>query len=254
RLILEKDIHIREVLMVTFTKAAVAELEERIRRFIRLAARYASGEEIDDPTIRGIVDKVESEKGMDFVREKLHSAVINLDETAVMTIHSFCQQTLTEFAFETNQLFNAELLQDMGSIMEETIKKFWREKVTSLRPDILKELHNQGFSQSSIKAVVDSHLDGKIYFAYSEGEKYEITEEKYAEIQADAIAIGNEADKIHQSIVDEITANWDDILTKCEKNGNARRYILPVATNVNVFLDLVISKSGSDYVIKLFND
>lgn len=254
RLILEKDIHIREVLMVTFTKAAVAELEERIRRFIRLAARYASGEEIDDPTIKGIVDKVESEKGIDFVREKLHSAVINLDETAVMTIHSFCQQTLTEFAFETNQLFNAELLQDMGSIMEETVKKFWREKITSLRPDILKELHNQSFSQASIKAVVDSHLDGKIYFAYSEEEKYQITEEKYAEIQADAVVIANEADKIHQSIVDEITANWDEILAKCEANTYVRDKILPKAKDSATFLNLVIEKRTLANVKKTLPD
>jgi exodeoxyribonuclease V beta subunit len=35
----------------------------------------------------------------------------------VLTIHSFCQQTLTEFAFETNQLFGAETLQDPGSII-----------------------------------------------------------------------------------------------------------------------------------------
>ncbi|HET8829092.1 MAG TPA: UvrD-helicase domain-containing protein, partial [Pelobium sp.] len=31
RLLLEKNISIKEILMVTFTKAAVAELEERIR-------------------------------------------------------------------------------------------------------------------------------------------------------------------------------------------------------------------------------
>ena len=41
RLILEKEIDLRKILMVTFTKAAVAELEHRIRLFIREAQGYA---------------------------------------------------------------------------------------------------------------------------------------------------------------------------------------------------------------------
>ncbi len=37
RLIIEKNIPIEKILMVTFTKAAVAELEIRIRAFVRMA-------------------------------------------------------------------------------------------------------------------------------------------------------------------------------------------------------------------------
>jgi len=43
RLILEKKIPLEKILMVTFTIAAVAELESRIRKFIRSAYRYANG-------------------------------------------------------------------------------------------------------------------------------------------------------------------------------------------------------------------
>src|SRR5690554_5568008 len=42
RLILDKGLAVNQILMVTFTKAAVAELESRIRLFIRLA--YKSDE------------------------------------------------------------------------------------------------------------------------------------------------------------------------------------------------------------------
>jgi len=41
RLILEREIPVEKILMVTFTKSAVAELESRIRKFIRQAYRYA---------------------------------------------------------------------------------------------------------------------------------------------------------------------------------------------------------------------
>ena len=57
RLIVEKNIPIQKILMVTFTKAAVAELEERIRKFIRLAQKASKGENIADETIKNIIKK-----------------------------------------------------------------------------------------------------------------------------------------------------------------------------------------------------
>jgi len=52
RLIIEKEVPLSKILMVTFTKAAVAELESRIRKFVRLASRYASGKTIDGYPIK----------------------------------------------------------------------------------------------------------------------------------------------------------------------------------------------------------
>ena len=58
RLIIEKEISVKEILMVTFTKAAVAELEERIRLFIRLATKLVWVKAIEDETISDIVTKL----------------------------------------------------------------------------------------------------------------------------------------------------------------------------------------------------
>src|SRR4051794_25400361 len=110
RLVLEKKISIKEILMVTFTKAAVAELEERIRLFIRQAHKASLGSAIADPTISELVDGAFNSTSKADVQQRLKDAVLFLDETAVLTIHSFCQQTLTEFAFETNQLFGSDTL------------------------------------------------------------------------------------------------------------------------------------------------
>ena len=118
RLLLEKKLLIQEILMVTFTKAAVAELEERIRIFVRAANRHSRGEEISNGMIRDLVDQAIKKLGKEEVQQLLNSAVINLDETSVMTIHGFCQQTLNEFAFETGQLFSAELVENTTSILD----------------------------------------------------------------------------------------------------------------------------------------
>ena len=106
RLILEKNIAIPEILMVTFTKAAV--VETRIRLFVRLAHQASMGEEINDTTIEFIVNNSIQTIGATETETKLKNALLFLDETAILTIHSFCQRTLSEYAFETSQIFGAE--------------------------------------------------------------------------------------------------------------------------------------------------
>src|ERR1019366_1162206 len=108
RLIVVKGFDVKQILMVTFTKAAVAELEERVRLFIRLAQKSAKGNKIKDVTIEKIVNEAKIKFTEKLVNQRLYDAVLNLDETSVLTIHSFCQNTLNEFAFETKQLYGAE--------------------------------------------------------------------------------------------------------------------------------------------------
>ena len=91
RLIIEKNIPIEKILMVTFTKAAVAELETRVRTFVRLALKVSRGETISDATITRLVNNQIQIQGAEDVRKSLETAQLFLDETSVLTIHSFCQ-------------------------------------------------------------------------------------------------------------------------------------------------------------------
>ena len=145
RMILENDIDIKNILMVTYTKAAVAELQERIRRFVREAHRYSKGEFIDDETIKIIVDESKVKYGNEIAEKKLRSSVLLLDETSVLTTHSFCQQALTEFAFETKQIFGAEAQTDFSFVIEEEVNKFWRKHVTTIHLPVLKVLIENSF-------------------------------------------------------------------------------------------------------------
>ena len=127
RMIIEKNIPIEKILMVTFTKAAVAELESRIRKFVRLAYRFASGKAIHDTTIKEAIGKLNEEK-----KELLRKAVQSLDSISVMTIHSFCQKTIDEFTFETNQSFDYEVVQDDSSILSDLVNVYRREVVNTI--------------------------------------------------------------------------------------------------------------------------
>src|SRR5690606_13421765 len=254
RLILEKDIRINKILMVTFTKAAVAELEERVRAFVRIAHRYAQGETVEDATIKAIVDGVIAVSDREQVKKKLDSAVINLDETSVFTIHSFCQQTLTEFAFETNQLFNSEMLNDLNQVLEETTQKFWREHITCIESQLLSLLLDHGFNISSIVNVISNHMDGKLFHAFDAEKNYDFSDKTQDEYKTSLINLSFRIKEKEEEIIQNLHSRKDEIITLCESNSYARKHLLPFPDEVEAFFQKIKDKREATYVKNLFPD
>jgi exodeoxyribonuclease V beta subunit len=87
------DARIDEILVVTFTDRAAAELRRRIRA---LLARVAAHSETTDVPRAWIVD--------DGARARLAEATRALDGAQISTIHAFCQRILTEQAFTSGRL------------------------------------------------------------------------------------------------------------------------------------------------------
>ncbi|WP_017258538.1 exodeoxyribonuclease V subunit beta [Pedobacter arcticus] len=249
RLLLEKNIAIREILMVTFTKAAVAELEERIRLFVRLAYKVAQGETIKDATITALVKNV-SDKSPQEIEELLKEAILFLDETSVLTIHSFCQQTLGEFAFETDQLFGIDLMQDGSAILEDETNKFWRQFVTTIPTEMLGILINDGLAKGAIKNKVRSHLSGQNYYHYKVGENYTMCDADYEYAAKEIDLKQQEIDKHWESIVDYCQNNKADLVKSCEGNAYCRKDILPYINDAESFIEAVNSKRDKANVQK----
>lgn len=249
RLILEKKIPIQEILMVTFTKAAVAELEDRIRMFVRNAWRYSNGEDISDKQIKEIVNRNKD------AHELLRSAIIHLDETKVMTIHGFSQKTLDEFAFETKQLFNTELIANTSSILEAEVQDFWRKQVTSIRKDLLAALLDGGqLTQSNIINILKGHLSGKNYIFYHPDDRY-FDDAKQEEYWKDMLAIQQELADYETEIEDFFKVNREEILTRCLANSTAKKTKLPeLVDSYKEFLALIDAKKSSNYITNYFQD
>jgi exodeoxyribonuclease V beta subunit len=185
RLILEQRISVEQILMVTFTKAAVAELHERVRLFIRLAQKVSHGETIPDETITAMVHASMERDGEDEIRARLNDAVLLLDEIAIMTIHSFCQQTLNEFAFETNQLFGSEMFTDLDSVVEQEVNEFWRLYISTMSVEVLSLLGYEELRQD-IRTIVKEQLEGKHYSDFDPDNAYTIEDislQKYKEFE-----------------------------------------------------------------------
>src|SRR5690606_11487391 len=114
RLLLERELSVGQILVVTYTTAATAELRERIRaRLAELLALYEGGESGDD-----FLNELHRRHPGEAARRRLLLAVHGFDEAAIFTIHGFCQRALQDSAFEAGGDFDAELTQDDREVLD----------------------------------------------------------------------------------------------------------------------------------------
>lgn len=127
RFIAERELEIDRILIVTYTRAATAELRARVRRRLVEGWEILSGSSGEfDPTLTAWAQTIpETERGQICLRLRL--AIANIDQAAIFTIHGFCQRMLMERALESGGPFDAELVTDIDPVVQEVADDFWRE-------------------------------------------------------------------------------------------------------------------------------
>lgn len=127
RLVVERALEVDRILVVTFTKAATAELRDRIRRRLAEAlAAFESGNAGSDEILAGLLERT---RDRNRARRKLLAAVASADEAAVFTIHGFCQRVLEEHAFESGGRFDLSLVPDISPLVLEIVRDFWNRRL-----------------------------------------------------------------------------------------------------------------------------
>lgn len=252
RLLLEKKFSIKEILMVTYTKAAVAELEERIRLFVRDAYRASKGEKISDAVITSLVGgSADLEEAKTILRE----AVLFLDETSVLTIHSFCQKTLNEFAFETNQLFGAEAIKDTAPLIEEHINKFWRKNITTLPAELLKPLIFDGnLSRKTLSDAIKQFLAGKKFFSFDENKNFALDDNCRASFIKELKELKENEDKLEEEVIEYVKRNAARLRDITSKNKYAKNFPTELFDRPEEFIQTILSKRKSGYIRDLFDE
>jgi len=137
RLILEKQFTVNQILVVTFTKAATEELKERIRNTLLDAKSAFLKNSSNDDFIKAIVKKYGDRA---LAIQLIQDALMDFDNAAIFTIHGFCQRILHENAFETQSLFDTELVADPISLTREIVDDFWRKQFYSLPMEVISYL------------------------------------------------------------------------------------------------------------------
>lgn len=101
-LLLNTDCSIEEVLVVTFTEKATAELRARIRDLLERVLSGSAAVEDGSATDLVVID--------DECKRKLETALFSFDRAPICTIHAFCRRLLTDLAFDTGTAFRLEVV------------------------------------------------------------------------------------------------------------------------------------------------
>ena len=118
RLLLERKLRVEQVLVVTFTHAAVAELTDRIRKKIKeKLSEYRNAP--------GDVPEGDARRDRESDRRLLEDALRTFDLASIQTIHGFCGRALQDNAFESASLFDTEVVPDASEIVRRAVNDFF---------------------------------------------------------------------------------------------------------------------------------
>jgi exodeoxyribonuclease V beta subunit len=164
RLLLERDLDVQQILVVTFTNAATAELRERIRTRIvetrdYLKSGIAPG---GDPFVSTLVAQLADQMNIakdDMIR-RLDLALSTFDEASIFTIHGFCQRALGDSPFAAGLPMAMELIQDDSDLLMESVHDFWRRHIAgdALPAELISYISGKGDTPEAYARLLKRHL------------------------------------------------------------------------------------------------
>lgn len=149
-------LEVGNILVVTYTEAATAELHERIlskiqnalsgferlEKEIKIAPDLSK--EAAEPILKFIDDDFLTKLILKFAFSTdgiyrhdviglmighLKVAIFSFDEAAIFTIHAFCRRMLSDYSLETKVGTEFEMLKDQSELIEHCINDYWRNQV-----------------------------------------------------------------------------------------------------------------------------
>lgn len=164
RLIVEENIPVDKILVMTFTVAATAELKHRIEEHLRAVRMLLL---LDEKARAGedklLLDQIALWKGNPQIGEeslilkRVERSLALLDRANILTIHSFCHKVLGDRAFSAGTVVNGDLMTDSRSLAEQVAEDFFLE-------EIHEEVKKVATGKSSLKMDSPSRSQASLRF------------------------------------------------------------------------------------------
>ncbi|PSV42692.1 exodeoxyribonuclease V subunit beta [Photobacterium sp. GB-36] len=151
------ELTVDQILVVTFTEAATAELRDRIRGRIHDARLAFSRGVSGDPVIAPLLQEYPDHKAAANI---LLQAERQMDEAAIYTIHGFCQRMLTQNAFESGCRFNNEFVTDESQLKNLVVADYWRSHFYQLPRALACQIRDLWSSPHALLKDIGNSLTG----------------------------------------------------------------------------------------------
>lgn len=165
RLLLEEQLGIDQILIVTFTEAAAAELRERVRaRLMEAAAAYAEPDAVD-PQLGKLIKRRLDAGLRESDERRLLASVRAFDEASISTIHGFCHRVLSDSALQSGVPFDTELVVDDQPLLEEAVRDFWARELYGSDARFVRWLGDKRLTPQkllSLARLAVSHVDAPV--------------------------------------------------------------------------------------------
>lgn len=137
RLLMARGLRVSQLLVVTFTEAATAELRERLRVLLGELQEVLHGKEAppDSQAARLVALLPDDGDSRRRARDAVDRALPEFDRAAISTIHAFCGRALRRYAFESGLAFDAEPPGAVRAAQMATAARDWWRRNVALAPE-----------------------------------------------------------------------------------------------------------------------
>ena len=164
RLILENKLNIDEIVVLSFTNEAAAELGKRIHKILDDILALLENIPVSDPKQALAILKHDREINPDTPDDqrirRIRNALRDFDLANISTINGFCQKLQIQFAFESNLTFDSRLETAPQGMVVELLEDWMRNKFygDSLEDELIAALVSQQNIAELERHVLDFNL------------------------------------------------------------------------------------------------
>ena len=202
RALVERGLGIEQVLVVTFTNAATAELGARIRQRIAQLERLLDdriegrASAVDEPFCSAFAARLD-DAAAHRARSLLRVALARADEMAVHTIHGYCQRVIDEHALSIGVPAGLPVSAESTAPELERLADWWRAQAREASPARLLAFRLAGLDPGTLRAAVRAITAQPLARVAPAAAEWRDIERELAEArEALAAALASEADAL----------------------------------------------------------